>query len=86
MALIADKALNTFPLLGSPNETVSQRCARCREAGQRWAFYACAVLTWIGKTVFRQDRDHCTWSLTPGSVGKEIWDWSPSVPDPRNMG
>jgi hypothetical protein len=80
-ALLTDKALNTI-LAGDPNETVSQRTARAREAGQRWATHACAVLTWAGN-LMGANRDHCTWALSPGSIGAEVWDWSPTVADPE---
>lgn len=82
-ALILDKCLNTL-LLGDPNETLSARIARCREQGERWATIVCSVLTFVFNLIPSIKRDHCTWSLEPGSIGAEVWDWSPKVPDPLN--
>lgn len=76
---LADKALNTATL-GNPNENMSRRIARAREAGERWAAAACRVLTVIFWP-FRHG-DHCTWSLQPGSEAAEIWHWSPPAAQP----
>ena len=89
-ALILDKTLNTT-LLGDPNETLSRRIARASLAGERWAARACKVLTWIFELI-GSDHDHCAWSLQPGSVGREVWAWSPvegaqkTVSAPVSMG
>lgn len=74
-ALIADKALNTISG-GDPNETFSRRIARARDAGQTWARRCCAGLTWAFNLLPGIKRDHCTWSLEPGSIGAEVWHWS----------
>ena len=78
LAVALDRLSNSL-LLGSPNETMSQRMARARASGHHWATIACAILTWVGRTVFGQTEDHCTWSLEPGTSAVEIWHWSPPV-------
>jgi hypothetical protein len=78
VALLADKSLNCF-LAGSPNETVSQRLARAREAGKNWSRPLCRALTWTWR-LFGSQTDHCTWSLEPGSIAEEVWHWSPPEP------
>jgi hypothetical protein len=65
--LITDKLANTL-LLGDPNETISRRFARGAVAGNRFCKLACRILGFFSK-------DHCTWSLTPGSTGRELWSW-----------
>ena len=83
-ALAADLCLNTI-LLGQPRECCSKRAARARAAGSRTAAAFCAVLTWIGNTVFRAGRDHCTWALSDGpSISAEVWHWS--LPDTSDVG
>lgn len=77
---LADKALNTATG-GDPNENMSRRIARAREAGERWAAFACQALTamfWI----FTRNPDHCTMSLRPGTLGREIWHWSANDTEP----
>ncbi len=61
-------------LLGDPNETISRRTARARNAGHRWARALCWCLNIISK-------NHCTWSLEPGpSIGAEVLHLSRPVP------
>lgn len=71
-----DRTGNTI-LLGDPNETISRRTARAREAGEKWAFVACKILA------FFLGRDHCAYAMTPGSWGKEIWHWSNNDSEPE---
>lgn len=73
--VMIDHVGNTI-LGGSPNETVSQRTARAELDGQRWAHVACAIMGWFNK-------DHCAWSLTPGTIAAEIWHWSPEGEHPQ---
>ena len=77
--LLLDK-IGNWLLLGSPNETISRRTARARAAGERWAVWACATLTWIGNRLSGSTGDHCDFALDldgSGSIGAEIWSWSP---------
>jgi hypothetical protein len=76
LLLLSDKTLNAL-LLGDPNEPLSRRIARARDAGSVSACRACAVLTFVFSLIGPK-RDHCTWSLEPGSIGREIWAWSPA--------
>ena len=75
-ALLLDKAANAVLLAGDPNETLSRRLARAALVGERWAIRACAMLNWLFRAV-GSPHNHCAWSLLPGSVGREIWSWSP---------
>lgn len=52
-----DTGVNVLILLGSYNETVSERAARAREKGIRWGCVLCRILDWIV-------RGHCDRSLT----------------------
>ena len=83
--LWADLTLNLL-LLGNVRETVSKRSARARTAGSKAATVFCSVLTWIGNTFFRADRDHCAWADSggQGSIDAEIWHWS--LPDTSDVG
>ena len=75
-ALMTDLLLNAL-LFGNPNETISHRTARAREAGSIPACYFCSFLSLIANKIFQQKRDHCDWALSSDdSVGKEIWHWS----------
>lgn len=78
-ANLLDHTLN-FLLLGDTNETVSCRTARARAAGQKWAVYACNILTFGAKVVTfgTYVGDHCTNSLNPANLpnSREIWSWS----------
>jgi hypothetical protein len=62
------------------HETLSARTVRARAAGQHWAAWACAALTWGARVVTfgRARRDHCHYALDksvrPNSA--EMWDWS----------
>lgn len=87
---LLDHAGNTL-LLGDANETMSARAARAREAGQRWAAWFCAALTWgqIVVTFGKVRRDHCAYALDrrvlPNS--EEILDltaWPPRI-HPRTI-
>ena len=69
IALAVDRLLNAA-LLGNANETLSQRTARAELAGNKFAKLACRIIGLV-------DRNHCAWSLEPGTVGSEIWPWSP---------
>lgn len=77
VGLMVDRATNTV-LLGDPNETLSQRIARARAAGARWAAAICWSLTAISRALGHPG-DHCDWSLdhASGSVGREILDLNP---------
>ena len=79
VAITADRVGNVI-LGGDPNETISQRTARAREAGHRWAAVACRVLT-MASRLLGSPGDHCTWSLAPGTSGRELWHWSPPGPN-----
>lgn len=78
LALALDRLLNALTA-GSSNETVSQRTARARAAGHAWAVHACAFLTRAARLLGSDQADHCTWSLEPGTLGEELWHWSPPV-------
>lgn len=73
--LILDKLGNTV-LLGDPNETLSRRTARARDAGDRFGRIGCAILEFFSK-------NHCAWSLEPGSLGRELWSWSRADEHPK---
>ena len=75
LAIALDRAGNAL-LLGDPGETLSQRTARARLAGHRWAAVVCRALSIAGR-LFGAAGDHCTNSLTPGTSGRELWPWSP---------
>ncbi|CAH2606132.1 conserved exported protein of unknown function (plasmid) [Rhodovastum atsumiense] len=76
LALALDRFANAL-LMGSANETLSQRTARARAAGHRWASVACAVLTWAANRLGTPG-DHCANSLDgDGTYGVELWHWSP---------
>jgi hypothetical protein len=75
LALLSDLTLSTV-LGGYPRDTVSARIARARLSGSRPACVACAVMTWVGNTVFKAGRDHCTWALdASASIGRQVWNW-----------
>lgn len=61
---LLDHAGNTL-LAGDPNETISARVARAREAGRRWAAWFCRALTWgqVIVTFGIVRRDHCAYAL-----------------------
>lgn len=69
--LTVDRVVNAL-LGGDPNETLSQRTARAELAGSRAAALACRLMGWVHP-------DHCRWSLTPGTIGREVWAWSEPV-------
>ncbi len=76
---LIDHACNTL-LLGDANETISARTARARQAGRKWAIYACKLLSFGAEviTLGKISGDHCDYALNnkilPNS--KEIWDWN----------
>jgi hypothetical protein len=76
---LTDHILNTI-LLGDPDETLSSRIARARQAGHKWAMVMCNVLTFLAKVVtFGQVTvNHCDYALDSKQLGsdKEIWSWS----------
>lgn len=49
--ILLDQALNTLAA-GSPNETISERAAKARNAGKEWGCILCRFLNWINP-------DHC---------------------------
>jgi hypothetical protein len=46
LAILLDEAANTLAG-GSPNETISERAAKARNAGRRWGCVLCRALNWI---------------------------------------
>lgn len=54
--ILLDEAGNTL-FGGSPNETISERAAKARNAGRRWGCVLCKFLGWISK-------GHCDNALT----------------------
>lgn len=50
-----DQGLNTL-LMGDPDETLSRRAGRARNAGRKWGCLLCKVLDWI-------DPRHCGKSI-----------------------
>jgi hypothetical protein len=61
-AVLLDEATNTV-LGGSPNETISERAAKARNAGRKWGCVLCKVLNWINP-------GHCDNALT-STVGDD---------------
>lgn len=55
-AILLDEAANTI-LGGSPNETISERAAKARNAGRKWGCALCQLLGWINP-------GHCDRALT----------------------
>jgi hypothetical protein len=55
-AVLFDEAVNTV-FGGSPNETVSERAAKARNAGRRWGCVLCGLLN-------RINPGHCDNALT----------------------
>jgi hypothetical protein len=56
LAILLDEAANTIAG-GSPNETISERAAKARNAGRRWGCVLCRALNWINP-------GHCDNALT----------------------
>lgn len=56
LAVLLDEAANTI-LGGSPNETISERAAKARNAGRRWGCVLCRLLN-------RINPGHCDNALT----------------------
>ncbi|MVZ85635.1 hypothetical protein GPZ74_16750 [Burkholderia pseudomallei] len=55
-AVLLDEAVNTI-FGGSPDETISERAAKARNAGRRWGCVLCRALD-------RISRGHCDNALT----------------------
>lgn len=55
-AIWIDEGVNTI-FGGSPNETVSERAAKARNAGRKWGCVLCRLLNWINP-------GHCDNALT----------------------
>jgi len=55
-AIWIDEGVNTI-FGGSPNETVSERAAKARNAGSKWGCVLCRLLNWINP-------GHCDNALT----------------------
>ncbi|MGY6240529.1 hypothetical protein ACW910_24105 (plasmid) [Burkholderia ambifaria] len=55
-AIWLDEGVNTI-FGGSPNETVSERAAKARNAGRKWGCVLCRMLNWINP-------GHCDNALT----------------------
>lgn len=56
LAVLLNEAANTL-LGGSPNETISERAAKARNAGRRWGCVLCSLLN-------RINPGHCDNALT----------------------
>jgi hypothetical protein len=56
LLILLDQAGNTLAG-GSPNETISERAAKARNAGRTWGCVLCRVLNWINP-------GHCDNALT----------------------
>jgi hypothetical protein len=56
LLILLDEAGNTLAG-GSPNETISERAAKARNAGRKWGCLLCAALNWINP-------GHCDNALT----------------------
>jgi hypothetical protein len=54
--ILLDQAGNTLTG-GSPNETISERAAKARNAGRKWGCLLCKLLGWINP-------GHCDAALT----------------------
>lgn len=54
--ILLDQAGNTL-VGGSPNETISERAAKARNAGRQWGCMLCKALDWI-------NTNHCNNALT----------------------
>jgi hypothetical protein len=67
--VLFDEAANTL-FGGSPNETVSERAAKARNAGRRWGCILCSLLD-------RVNRGHCDNALT-STIGDDA-----VIPDGR---
>lgn len=61
-AILLDEAANTI-LGGSPNETISERAAKARNAGRRWGCILCRLLN-------RINPGHCDRALT-SKIGED---------------
>lgn len=55
-AVWIDEGVNTI-FGGSPNETVSERAAKARNAGRKWGCVLCRLLNWVNP-------GHCDNALT----------------------
>ena len=81
MFLMIDQALNVFPLLGDPDESISTRCARviCDDRYEpKWFVIPLAkfidLLFW--NALWKIEKDHIRNSREETELGlKEIWKW-----------
>ena len=60
--ILLDLAGNTLAG-GSPNETISERSAKARNAGKEWGCVMCAFLGWCASKLARRPVDHCADAL-----------------------
>jgi len=68
-----DRLLNVL-LLGSCDETISERTARLRNSGSKTGCALCAVMSFVFRWI---SKDHCSYALQYGrTLGKEFWHWS----------
>ena len=63
LLIILDEFLNTLTL-GSPEETISSRSAKARNAGKKWGCIMCKFLNLFQK-------NHCDKALLPTSAGND---------------
>ena len=62
-AVLLDEAANTV-MGGSPNETISERAAKARNAGRRWGCVLCGLLNLLNP-------GHCDRALT-STIGDDV--------------
>jgi len=62
--ILLDLATNSIVLFGSPEETISSRSAKARNAGKRWGCVLCRFLDWC-------QPNHCNLALMPASAGDD---------------
>jgi hypothetical protein len=68
-----DRLLNVL-LLGSCDETISERTERLRASGSKVGCVACKVMTFVFKFL---KADHCDYALKYGrTLGRELWRWN----------
>ena len=67
-----DRLLNVL-LLGSCDETISERTARLRDSGSRTGCILCGVMTFVFQFL---RKEHCAYALANGrKLGVEFWHW-----------
>lgn len=68
-----DRLLNVL-LLGSCDETISERTERLRASGSRTGCVLCKAMSLVFKFL---KSDHCDYAKINGrSLGREFWHWS----------